>query len=499
VFIGAGPGAHDLLTVRATARLREADFIVHDRLVPEGLFTAIATSAECIPAPVPDAGEDRGAAVGRLLVELAASGRVVVRLKGGDAGIFSRLEEELEPLEAAGVAIEFVPGVTAALAAASAAGVPLTSRMSASSLTLVTGHDADGKSPALDFRRLATVPGTIAVYMGVEQAAHWSESLMAGGLDPATPVTIVGQCSWPDERIAASTLSRCAADLASGGWQPPAVLLVGQTCRTVRTGPLRAAGVLLTRPTGQVDALASFVRAAGGRCLHVPLVTIEPPSSWEALDAAIARADTFDWIVFASVNGVHAFVRRLRAGDRDGRALGTARLAVIGPATRDALESAGLVADLAPAEFSSEGLLEVLADSPPRSRFLLVRADRGRDVLRQTLKAGGHDVEEVTAYRSIPVERLDERRLAAIDAAGIDWVTVTSSRIAEAAVRIFGPRMRCWRIASLSPVTTATLRRHGLEPAVEAREATMAGLVAAMAAATGRVESAGDAPVARNV
>jgi uroporphyrinogen III methyltransferase/synthase len=498
VFVGAGPGAHDLLTVRAVACLREADVIVHDRLVPDELFAAVATTAERIPAPAPPAGTDRGTAVGQLLVELAARGRVVVRLKGGDSGIFSRLEEELEPLQAMGIAVEFVPGVTAALAAAAAAGVPLTSREAASSLTLVTGHDADGKSPALDFRRLASVPGTIAVYMGVEQAAHWSEALVAGGLDPATPVTIVGQCSWPDERIAASTLARCATDLAAGGWLPPAVLLVGQACRTAPSGPLANAGVLVTRPAGQADGLAALVRAAGGRCVHVPLVTIAPPASWEPLDEAIARADTFDWIVFASVNGVRGFVQRLRAAGRDGRALGTARLAVIGPATRDALESSGLVADLAPDDFRSEGLVEVLADGRPGSRFLLVRADRGRELLRQTLEARGHVVEEVTAYRSVPVERLDERRLAAVDAAGIEWVTVTSSRIAETAVRLFGPRMRRWRIASLSPVTTATLRRHGLEPAVEAREATMAGLVTAMVSSAGRVESAGGAPAARN-
>ena len=98
MFVGAGPGAHDLLTARAIARLREADVIVHDRLVPDGLFTAVAAVAERIPAPESGGGEDRGSAIGRLLVELASRGRLVVRLKGGDPGIFSRLEEELEPL-----------------------------------------------------------------------------------------------------------------------------------------------------------------------------------------------------------------------------------------------------------------------------------------------------------------------------------------------------------------------------------------------------------------
>lgn len=496
VFVGAGPGAPDLLTIRALETLRTADVVVHDQLVPRAILDLAAPAAERLPVPRgSDACGDAnpGEVAGQLLARLAREGRTVVRLKGGDPSVFARLVEELEPLREAGVVVEFVPGVTAALAAAAAAGVPLTSRSAASSLTIVTGHAADDKTAGIDFRTLASVPGTLVVYMGVEQLAGWSADLLAAGKPGDTPVTVVSRCAWPDQRIAFTTLGRCAADAARHGWRPPAAVIVGETAQPLAArGPLAGCGVLVTRPAGQGDELAALVAAAGGNCLHVPLVRIEPPDSWEPLDAAIARADTYDWIVFASANGVRAFVERLRQAGRDARALGTSRLAAIGPATRRELDRAGLHVDLAPDTYSSEGLVAAFAHAPGGGRFLLVRADRGRDVLRTELLARGHVVDEVAAYRNLPVDQVDSATLAAVDRAEVRWITITSSAIAEAAVQVFGDRLHRWRVASLSPITSATLRRAGIPVAVEASEATAAGLVAAIIGG----EAAGHAGIA---
>jgi uroporphyrinogen III methyltransferase / synthase len=479
-FVGAGPGAHDLLTVRAVERLRGADVVVHDALVPASLLDEISPTAERILVARETEGRPNpGLVTGRLLAGLALQGRSVVRLKGGDSAVFARLSEELEPLRQAGIRVEFVPGVTAVLAAAAAAGAPLTSRDTASSLTIVTGREADEKSDGLDFRSLAAVPGTLVVYMGVEQVDRWSRELLAAGRSGDTPVTIVSRCSWPDQRIGSSTLGRCAADFARHGWQSPAVVIVGGAAVT-EGGPLRGRLVMVTRPAGQEADLAADVRAAGGECLHVPLIHIADPASWDPLDDAIARADTFDWVVFASANGVRSFLRRLRALNRDGRALGTARLAAIGPATRRRLEEAGYRCDLTPDSFRSEGLAAALGATPPGGRFLLVRADKGRDVLRRDLEALGHHVEEAVAYESRPLDRLDPETAAAIDRLPVSWITLTSSSIAEAAVRLFGDRLARWRIASISPVTTAALERLGAAPTVEAAEATSVGLVDAI-------------------
>jgi uroporphyrinogen III methyltransferase/synthase len=478
-FVGAGPGAPDLLTIRAVEILRAADVIVHDALVPVRMLDGINPHARRVPIDrAGDPRPDPGAATGHLLARLAVEGGTVVRLKGGDPAVFGRLAEELEPVRRAGVAVELVPGVTAALAAAAAAGVPLTSRVEASSVTLLTGREADGKEAAVDFRGLAALQGTLVVYMGVEQVARWSRELVAAGRSPDTPVTIVSRCSWPDEQLGATTLGHCAADVERHGWRSPAVVIVGAAA--VPAGPLAGRLVLVTRPSGQEGEIVSSIRAAGGRALHVPLVSIEDPPSWQPLDDAIRAASTYDWIVLASANGVRGFLGRLAALRLDGRALGTARLAAIGPATRRHLEEAGYRCDLTPSVSRAEELAAELAATVHGGRFLLIRADRGREELRLGLEARGHHVDEVVAYETRPREALDPHDAEAVVRLPVDWIVLTSPSIATSAVRLFGDRMRAWKIATISPVTTAALEGHGLTPTVEAARATTDGIVEAI-------------------
>lgn len=484
LFVGAGPGDPELLTLRAVEALKRADAIVYDTLVPgDVLLTAVGARAQCLP--VPRDSRDPGEATGRLLAQLAAGGLTVVRLKGGDPTVFGRLSEEMAPVREAGIPIEIVPGVTAAVAAAAAAGIPLTSRSAASSLTILTGHEAVEKRESIDFHSLAALPGTLAIYMGVEQVERWSQALLAAGRPADTPVTIVSHCSWPDQRIACSTLARCTADFERHNWPTPAVAIVGEVAQTIAPidaprGPLAGRRILLTRPRGQADDLSALIRAAGGSCLHVPVIDIGPPPSWQPVDDAIRRADTFDWIVFASTNGVRSFVGRMRACRLDGRALGTARLAAIGPATRAELERSGLVCDLTPELFRSESIAEELGRMTAPARFLIVRANRGRDVMRTHLESCGHHVTEICGYSSRPVEALGPAASAAIAQAPVDWITVTSSLIAESVVRLFAGQLDRWKIASISPVTSATLRGRGVAPTVEAPAAVGESLVAAM-------------------
>jgi len=482
-FVGAGPGHPDLLTLRGLGLIRAADTIVHDALVPEPILDLAGPRALRIPVDRGSADGDPGGATGRLLVELASTGGLVVRLKGGDPGVFGRLAEETAPLRAAGIDFGIVPGVTAALAAAAAADVPLTSRAAASVLTIVTGHEAEEKSSPVDLATLAALPGTIAVYMGVARAGRWAAALVAAGRSSATPVTIVSRCSWPEQRIATATLGTLGQAFTDHQWPSPAVIIVGEVAapsEPTSARPLAGRRILLTRPSGQADDLATTIAALGGEPLHLPVVRIVPPDSWTALDEAIAAAGTFDWIVFASANGVRSFVARLRAARRDARILGTARLAAIGRATAAALAEAGLACDLVPATASSEGMVAALLPTLRGGRVLLVRADRGRDVMRRDLEAAGHEVVEVAAYGTRPLEKLGEAEATSLDAAPVDWVTITSGAIAEAAVRLFGDRMRRWRVASISPVTSRVLERLGFTPDCEAEEASAAGLVEAI-------------------
>ena len=489
VFVGAGPGQPDLLTVRALTHLRAADVIVHDQLVPAAVLAEANPAAELIPLSRLLDGvlrqHDPGTTIGRQLADLAATGRTVVRLKGGDPSVFARLREEIAPLTARGIPFEIVPGITAAIAAAAAAGIPLTSRETASSLTIVTGHEATAKAEAVDYERLVQAAGTIVVYMGVEQSGQWSQALLAAGLPPETAVTIISRCTWSDQRIMPTTLGCCAADIRAGDLPPPAIAIIGaspveQPVPSAPAAPLQGCRLLVTRPAGQAAELISMIRHRGGDPLHLPLVSIAPPPDPTALEEAVASAWTYDWIVFASANGVRQFAHQLRCSGRDARALGTARLAAIGPATRDALADVGLACDLMPEHHQSEGLVQALATAATRGRFLLIRADKGRDLLRQELQALGHEVTQVAAYASQPLTRLEPAAAGMLGQFPVDWILLTSSSIAETAVRLFGSQLSHWQIASISPVTSATLTRLGHPPTVEAAEASAEALLDAI-------------------
>lgn len=482
-FVGAGPGDPDLLTVRGLKLLQQADVVVHDALVSTEILSLAQSNAQLIPV-IRDTG-DTGESTGRLLVELSRQGLFVVRLKGGDPSIFARLSEELLPVCEAGIPFEIVPGITAATAAAAMATISLTSRSNASAVAFVTGHECDEKSTPIDFERLASFQGTIVIYMGVEKAATWSAELIRSGMSPDTPVSVVSRCSLPHQSTVSSTLLELSNDLEALRLPSPAVIIIGQVVtedalirRTSK--PLLDRTILVTRPQGQSDELIHAFTLLGARCIQQPTIDIVPPPTWELLDHAIQTAWSYDWIVFLSVNGVASFVSRMREAHLDGRALGTAKLAAIGPGTHRSLLCAGLQCDYVPNEFRAEGLANGLRDSLSKGRFLLIRANRGRDLLRCELERAGHVVDEVVAYTSRDIEEIPSAVQHSFDRLTIDWITVTSSSIAESAIRLFGPRLQTWKVASISPITTATLIRLGVRPTVEADSATTEGIVQAI-------------------
>jgi uroporphyrin-III C-methyltransferase/precorrin-2 dehydrogenase/sirohydrochlorin ferrochelatase len=226
-LVGAGPGAADLLTLRAQRALQEADLIVYDRLVPEAVVAQGRRDAARIYV-----GKAKGAhavtqsAINDILVREARAGRRVVRLKSGDPLIFGRAGEEIAALRAAGISFDIVPGITAAFAAAAETEIPLTLRGVASSLVFVTGHDADGETLP-DWADLALMGTTVAVYMGLSVAAKVAARLIAAGLAPSTPVAVVENASLPEQRAFAGRLDELGA-IASDGLVGPAVFVIGE-------------------------------------------------------------------------------------------------------------------------------------------------------------------------------------------------------------------------------------------------------------------------------
>ena len=244
--------------------------------------------------------------------------------------------------------------------------------------------------------------------------------------------------------------------------------------------PLLGNQVLLTRPGDQSADLLAKLQELGAAVTVQPAIQIGPPATWQPVDEAIANLDRYDWLVFSSVNGVHYLLERIRALGGDMQRLASMKLAAIGPATAERLQRYHLNVAATPPEYRAESLADMLAEQAPGKRFLLARASRGREILAERLRAAGGEVDQVVVYTSHDVEHPAPGIALAIQAGQFEWVTVTSSAIARSLHAMFDQALERTQLASISPITSHTLRELGHEPAVEAKDYTTDGLVEAI-------------------
>jgi uroporphyrinogen III methyltransferase/synthase len=497
-LVGAGPGDPDLITVAGRRALEEAQCVVYDRLVSPRLLELAPADAERVYVgkiggrTAHCATQD---SINAILIERAKKGLRVVRLKGGDPLLFGRGGEELEALANADVPFAVIPGVTAALAAGAFAGIPLTHRDDASAVAFVTGHEDPSKNPSLDPEALAKFPGTIAIYMPLHRSSAFAAALIIHGKPPETPVAFVEWASTNRQRTVETTLGELAhsnptpiADLHS-----PALAIVGSVCtrrsrlRWFEKRPLFGQRLLILRPPHQTMELTEKFERLGAEAVSSPAFDILPPEHWQPVDSAISRLPEFSWIVFTSRNGVEMFLRRLWDYGYDHRAIASCRLAAIGPGTAAALQSNHLRADLVPDEFRAEALADSLGPFAALwKKILLVRADRGREVLERRLESVG-EIEKVVAYRQVDREAPTDEAKERLQASGVDWVVFTSSNMARAFWR-WKPMIdeSAWshlKFATISPVTSAAVKELGGTVAAEAAVYTMDGVVDAVRAA----------------
>ncbi len=344
-LVGAGPGDPGLLTRRGAELLGRAEVVLYDRLVDPRLLELAPPGAQCIDVGKRPGQRRHQDEINALLLDHARLGKTVVRLKGGDPFVFGRGGEEAEVLLGAGVAFEVVPGVTSAFAAPASAGVPVTHRGLSSSVTVVSGHVSAPDAPgAVDWAALAATGGTLVVLMGMAARAEIARRLVEAGRPPDTPVLVVHSGTTSSQATVRTTL----AGLAAVALGPPCTIVIGPVAALDLLGtrrPLVGTRVVVTRARPQAGALVSVLVDAGAEVIELPVIAVvDPPDGGAALRLEASRADTYDWIVLTSTNAVERFVGLLR----DGRALGKARLAVVGAATARALSAHHLVADLIP-------------------------------------------------------------------------------------------------------------------------------------------------------
>ncbi len=494
-LIGAGPGDSGLITVKGLERIRNADIIIYDYLASPLLLSEAKDGAELIY--VGKKGGDhtlKQNEINALIVEKAEQGKLIVRLKGGDPFVFGRGGEEAEELVDAGVSFEVVPGVTSAVAAPAYAGIPVTHRDHASMVTFITGHENPEKeSSAIDWSVLAANPGTLVFLMGVKNLDNISASLITNGKPATTPASLVRWGTTPLQESLHSDLGNIANEARQKGFKAPAVLVVGGVAGLsdrlawFETKPLFGKKIMITRAQAQSRGMKDRVSDLGADPVMFPTIKIVPPEDYGPLDAAIERAASYDWIVLTSVNGVERFFERYFTLKEDIRNLHGPRIGAIGPVTASSIRKKGLKVDLLAKEFKAEGLLAGLSDEDVVGKtFLIPRAEQAREILPETLKQRGATVDVVPVYRTVVPEDAvvqDARRL--LETGSIDVVTFTSSSTVRHFAEMVGPDIaaslsKSTVFASIGPVTSQTMREHGMTVTLEARAYTIDGLVDAI-------------------
>lgn len=485
-LVGAGPGDPGLLTVRGAQLLARATTVVHDRLVAAELLALAPPGARLVDAGKRgDGGPSASQAdINALLVDAGRREEVVVRLKGGDPFVFGRGGEEALALEEAGIAYEVVPGVSAALAAPAAAGVPVTHRHLASSFAVVTGRGF-GEAAGDELDRIAGTSATLVVLMGAARRGEVAERLLRAGRPAATPVLIVEAATTPAQATTRTTLG----ELARVPVRSPATIVVGEVAglrlASYEDRPLAGRTVVVTREPGRAGTLVDRLAAAGAAVVALATRATAPAADGgAALRAATRSLGGTEWVVLASTTAVEALFAELH----DARDLAGVRVAAVGSATAAALAAHGVTADLVGTPGRGRGAAEALLErfpapsGPGPKRVLVPRAAGGRPELLEGLTRLGWQARAVEAYRSV-VPAADPETLER--AAAADAVVFASPSAVEGYCELAGAARLPPSVVTIGPTTSAAVRARGVAVAAEAASPDPDALVAALEAALG--------------
>ena len=490
-LVGAGPGALDLVTLRAHELIKRADVIVYDYLVNATMLERARPTAEIIyVGKTASAHTLTQEEINALMVEKARAGKLVVRLKGGDPYVFGRGGEEGIALAQAGIRFEVVPGVTSAIAAASYAGIPVTHRNVASQVTFITGHEDPTKpESAIDWAQLARLNGTKVFLMGIERLRDIAAQLLAHGAAADTPVALVRWGTTARQETLTGTLATIADLAAKQNFKPPAVTIIGEVVNLrpelnwFEKLPLFGQRVVVTRARRQAGRLRRMLARLGADVLEIPTIRISRARLPEEQQARLlAIGQFFDWIVFSSPNGVDRFFDEMSSACIDVRALGAMKIASLGPATSAYIQARGLCIDLQPEIFTKEALAAAFNRIEVKGkRFCLVQGNLADPGLADYLTSRGAIVEPWIFYNTEPETTDVSGARARFLQEGAHWIAFTSASTVENWHRLAlkpATGAPVPRVISMGPITSDALKKLGYEIAAESESAALESLIA---------------------
>ena len=481
-IVGAGPGCAGLISIRGLQILRQADCILYDRLIGRELLDIAPKRAELIYVGKEHTlHSPKQADINRLIIKNAHKYKTIVRLKGGDALIFGRASEELKCLADNKIDFEIIPGITAASAAAACAGIVLTDRSTASSVTYVTGQTVEGKPVNIDFKGLVKLSGTIVFYMVVGNMNKICQRLIKSGLAANTNAVVVANASLANQKIVKGKVSDIARKCEKENIEPPAVMIIGKKCFSwLQNQPLFGKKILMTRDSAGNAELACKLAARGAEAISCPTFEIQDLTGSKSFRKVVNEIKNFDWVFFTSPTGVKLFFKTINKLNRDFRIFASAKIACIGSETANALEDFGIKADFLPKVFTSDQLAKsfIKKYKPAGKKILLLRSALADWALAEKLRLAHAKIKQVSIYTAKKIKN-NPKEMIKID---LDWIVFASSFAVECLFKDFKPKdmSKKVKIASIGPATTDTLKKFGIKPTVEAKEHTIDGLIEAM-------------------
>jgi len=510
-IVGAGPGDIGLLTIKGLKALQKAEVVVYDFHLNAQILNYINHDAIFIYA-----GKRGGLhsmsqeEINQTLIRNAGEGKIVCRLKGGDPFVFGRGGEEAEALAREGIEFEVIPGISSAIAAPAYAGIPLTHRLYSSSFAVVPGYEDPAKGEStINWEKLSTGVGTIVFLMTIRNITTVCRRLIENGRSPDTPVAVIRWGTRADQTTIVSDLKAIADEVKEKDIRPPAVMVVGEVVKLRESlkwfekKPFFGQRILVTREhSGGFEPLESL----GAEIIEFPTINIVPPSDFTELDEAIGRIETYDWLIFTSANGVNFFFQRFFDRDRDIRDLKGIRICAVGTKTASEIKKYGIKVDLVPDEFNAEGLISAIVQKsggaearkytaegeisgPPNFqpnilkglRFLLPRAEVGREVLPERIRELGGVIEVVTTYRTVKPESHGKRLRRFLKEGKITIATFTSAATFNNFLSIVGDNatdlLSDVVIAVIGPVTKRAVEKTGLKVEIMPEKATIEAMV----------------------
>ena len=395
-LVGAGPGDAGLMTLRGKEVLEQADVVVYDALVGQGILTMIPDRARLIFAGK-RAGKHflKQEETNEVLLKEALAGNKVVRLKGGDPFLFGRGGEELELLTRHQVPFEIVPGITSAIAVPAYNGIPVTHRDFCSSVHVITGHKRASQSYDIDFEALVRTKGTLVFLMGISALPDICHGLLKAGMPARMPAAVLEKGTSAAQRRICATLGSLEEECQKAQVNTPAIIVVGEVCSLAETfswyekRPLAGVKAVVTRPRELVSGLAQLLRQQGAQVLELPSIHTLPILTDEDTRRHLRKLSEgeYDWLVFTSPSGVRIFLEKVKEL-QDFRVMSKARFAVIGQGTQKELAKYGFRADFIPSSFDGETLGRELAGLLPAGAGVLIpRASIGNQELVRALRA----------------------------------------------------------------------------------------------------------------